>query len=47
MKLLKPSSSPSYQPNSADNYRYPLSWARISVDNDVSGEIEAGTELSG
>jgi hypothetical protein len=34
-------------PVSADKCDYPLSWAMISVDNDVSGRVEAGAELSG
>jgi hypothetical protein len=34
-------------PFSADNCHYPLSPARISVDNDVSGSAVAGAELSG
>jgi hypothetical protein len=34
-------------PFSADNCHYPLSPARISVDNDVPGSAVAGAELSG
>ena len=30
-----------------DNYCYPLSTTKISVDNDASGRPETGAELSG
>ena len=35
------------RPLLADNHDYPLSTASISADNDGSGGLEAGAELSG
>ena len=35
------------RPLLADNCHYPLSWAMVSVDNDISDGTDAGAELSG